>query len=43
MSSGLKRIGKAIGIVVLIAALIFGGFVAYMLLGFVLIVRHGGG
>ena len=43
MSRILKRIGKAIGIVVLTAVLIFVGFVVYMLLGFLLIIQHGGG
>jgi hypothetical protein len=37
-----RTIFKGIGIVVLVAALIFASFVVYMLLGLFLIVQHGG-
>jgi hypothetical protein len=38
-----RAIFKGIGVAVLVAGLIFVGFVVYMLLGFFLIIQHGGG
>jgi hypothetical protein len=38
-----RAIFKGIGIAVLVVALMFVGFVVYMLLGLFLIVQHGGG
>jgi hypothetical protein len=38
-----RAIFKGIGVAVLVGGLLFVGFVVYMLLGFFLIIQHGGG
>jgi hypothetical protein len=38
-----RTIFKGLGIALLVVGLILGGFVVYMLLGFFLIIQHGGG